>query len=149
MSKVSITQQSNLYQKCQINTDIAVVMEIKNTNKGSKEMGKYKKIYSGVSNEDWVSSGTTISIRDDSIKILIYKCSSSRIVKLKITAIAAILEIPVIRIHALIESKDFETTGFYDELQHPIKRNHYLKVPDFWCKTAKPTSQLRDAQCPR
>jgi hypothetical protein len=33
------------------NTNIAV-MEAKDKNKGSKEMGKYKMIYSGVSNED-------------------------------------------------------------------------------------------------
>jgi hypothetical protein len=36
-------------------------MEAKDKNKGSKEMGKYKMIYSGVSNEDWISSHITIS----------------------------------------------------------------------------------------
>jgi hypothetical protein len=148
MPKVSITEQSNWCHKCQINTDTAVIMGTKNKYKGSKEMKKYKMIYSGVSNEDQVSSGITISIRGNWNKILIYKWTSYRTVMLRITAIAAILEILVIRIHAPIEGKDSETIEFYNELQHPIKRNHYLKVSHFWCKTAKPTSQLRDAQCP-
>jgi hypothetical protein len=47
---------------------------------------------------------------------------SSRIVKLWITATAAILEIPVIRIHALVDGKDSETTEFYNDLQHPTKK---------------------------
>jgi hypothetical protein len=71
----------------------------------------------------------------------------SRIVRLRITATAAILEIPVISIYAPIKGKDSETTQFYNELPHPIQKNYYLKASYFWWKTAKPTSQLRDAQC--
>jgi hypothetical protein len=92
---------------------------------------------------------THYNIREKWNKILIYKWISSRIVRLRITAMAAILEIPVIRMYTPIKGKDSETIEFYNELPHPITKNHYLKASYFWCKTAKTTHQLRDVQCPR
>jgi hypothetical protein len=113
MLKDLIIEQNNC-QNCQ-----ALQLAWKQKNKGSKVIGIYLMIPSGVLNENLTFLGIVVLCREDwENKILRYEWISPRTIILRIKIVRAIMTI--IGICELIEGKYLKMTELYDKLLQTI-----------------------------
>ena len=115
-------------------TDIAVVTETKEKNKGSEDTGNYVTIYCGVPANQWASSGVAIAIRKDwKHEIQDYTWISDRIIDTRIKVLNR--NFTIVGVYPPIEGKEQNTKEFYREPQQSMnkipKKENIILAGDF------------------